>query len=141
MRIVLDTNILLTCFSSRSKTHWIWTALTEGTYTLCLTHDILLEYEEVIARHTSLHLANAVIDALLDLPNVELITRYFSWNLIAADPDDNKFIDCTIAAQARFLVSEDRHFAVLQQIEFPKVAVIDVEDFQQEIFPYLRNTT
>lgn len=70
MRIVLDTNVLLTSFSSRSETHWIWTALIEGKYTLCLTHDILLEYEEIIARHSSVDLANAVTDALLDLPNV-----------------------------------------------------------------------
>jgi predicted nucleic acid-binding protein len=91
MRIVLDTNILLTSFSSRSQNHWIWVALTEGKYTLCFTHDIILEYEEIISRHASPDLANAVIDALLDLPNVELITRYFCWNLINSDPDDNKF--------------------------------------------------
>ena len=113
MRIVLDTNILLTIFSNRSKNHWIWLALTENKYTLCITHDILLEYEEIITRHASPELAGAVIDALLDLTNVELITRYFSWNLITADPDDNKFVDCAIAAQARFIVSEDRHFTIL----------------------------
>ena len=134
MRIVLDTNVLLTSFSSRSETHWIWTALIEGKYTLCLTHDILLEYEEIIVRHSSVDLANAVTDALLDLPNVLLITRYFSWNLISADPDDNKFTDCAIAAQARFLVSEDRHFAILREIDFPKVEVIGVNTFRREIF-------
>ncbi|MBK8923176.1 MAG: putative toxin-antitoxin system toxin component, PIN family [Saprospirales bacterium] len=133
MRIVLDTNILLTSFSSRSETHWIWTSLAEGKYTLCITHDILLEYEEIIARHASTDLANAVTDALLDLPNVQLITRYFSWNLITADPDDNKFTDCAIAAQARFLVSEDRHFAVLRHIDFPKVELIGVEAFRREL--------
>ena len=101
MRIVLDTNILLTCFSSRSATHWIWTALTQGQFTLCITYDILLEYEEIISKHGSTDLANAVTDALLDLPNVELITRYFAWNLIDADPDDNKFTDCAVASVAR----------------------------------------
>ena len=133
MRIVLDTNILLTIFSSRSKNHWIWLALMEKKYTLCITNDILLEYEEIITRHASPELAGAVIDALLDLSNVEMITRYFSWNLIAADPDDNKFVDCAIAAQARFLVSEDRHFIALRDVEFPKVDVIGIQAFQHEI--------
>lgn len=133
MRIVLDTNILLTIFSSRSKNHWIWLALTEKKYTLCITNDILLEYEEIITRHASPELAGAVIDALLDLSNVETITRYFSWNLITADPDDNKFVDCAIAARARFLVSEDRHFIVLREVEFPKVDVIGIQAFQHEI--------
>jgi len=135
MRIVLDTNILLTCFSSRSKTHWVWLALIERKYTLCLTYDILFDYEEVIARHTSPDLANAVTDALLDLPNVELIKRYYSWNLVTVDPDDNKFTDCAIAAQARFLVSEDRHFDILRKIEFPIIEVIGLEKFRIEIFP------
>lgn len=134
MRIVLDTNVLLTCFSSRSETHWIWTALVDGKYTLCLTHDILLEYEGIITRHSSADLANAVTDALLDLPNVQLITRYFTWNLISIDPDDNKFTDCAIAAQAHFLVSEDRHFAILRDIEFPKVEVITVQALRSKLF-------
>jgi predicted nucleic acid-binding protein len=105
----------------------------EKKYTLCITNDILLEYEEIITRHASPELAGAVIDALLDLSNVEMITRYFSWNLIAADPDDNKFVDCAIAAQARFLVSEDRHFIALRDVEFPKVDVIGIQAFQHEI--------
>lgn len=134
MRIVLDTNVLLTCFSSKSQTHWIWIALTNGAFTLCLTHDILLEYEEIITRHTSTDLANAVMDALLDLPNVELIKRYFRWELIVADSDDNKFTDCAIAAQAKYLVSEDHHFSVLRDIEFPRVEVISVNTFHRTLF-------
>jgi putative PIN family toxin of toxin-antitoxin system len=130
MRIVLDTNILLTCFSSRSKNHWIWIALTQERFTLCFTHDILLEYEEIITRHAGIELARAVTDALLDLPNIELITLYYRWNTISTDPDDNKFVDCAVAAQARFLVSEDRHFRVLRDLAFPKVEVIDVAAFR-----------
>jgi len=134
MRVVLDTNVLLTSFSSRSETHWIWTALAESKFTLCLTHDILLEYEEIITRNSSADLATAVTDALLDLPNVQLVTRYYCWNLITADPDDNKFVDCAIAARAHFLVSEDRHFAALRNIEFPKVVVIGIATFRREMF-------
>ncbi|MFZ4634625.1 MAG: putative toxin-antitoxin system toxin component, PIN family [Saprospiraceae bacterium] len=133
MRIVLDTNILLTSFSSRSINHWIWLALVEKKYILCITYDILLEYEEVITRHASPELASAVTDALLDIPNVELITRYFAWNMITSDPDDNKFVDCAIAARAQFLVSEDRHFNALREVEFPKVNVIGIQTFQQVI--------
>jgi putative PIN family toxin of toxin-antitoxin system len=133
MRVVLDTNILLTSFSSRSETHWIWRALLEGKFTLCITNDILLEYEEIISRHTSPELASAVSGVLLDLPNVHFILRYYSWNLITVDPDDNKFTDCVVAAQAKFLVSEDRHFSVLKNIPFPKIEVIRIKDFKREL--------
>jgi len=130
MKVVLDTNILLNCFSPRSATHGIWKALTEGRFRLCATHDILLEYEEIISRHAGEALAQAVLDALLDLPNIELAHRYFFWHAIEADPDDNKFVDCAIACAAKFLVTEDRHFQVLKQLDFPKVEVISIAEFQ-----------
>lgn len=131
MRIILDTNVLLTSFSSSSANHWVWQALTGGRYTLYLTHDILLEYEEIINQHGGTLLANAVTDALLDLPNVVLIQRYYRWNLIFNDPDDNKFVDCAVAAQAQYLVSQDKHFSVLNEKEFPYIRVIGLTVFKE----------
>jgi len=32
---------------------------------------------------------------------------------ITHDPDDNKFADCAIAAEADFILTEDRHFQEL----------------------------
>lgn len=46
MKIVLDTNILLVSFSSKSPLNWIWKSLLQNRFTLCATTDILLEYEE-----------------------------------------------------------------------------------------------
>lgn len=54
-------------------------------------------------------------------------------NLIIADPDDNKFVDCAIAANARFIVTEDHHFNVLKDITFPSVAVVSIDDFLKDI--------
>lgn len=51
-----------------------------------------------------------------------------------AYPDDNKFVDRAIAAQAKFRVSEDRHFRILQEVDFPKIEVIGIKDFYQKIF-------
>jgi predicted nucleic acid-binding protein len=45
MKIVLDTNILLVSFSKKSSFYTIWESLLLGKYTLCVTTDILLEYE------------------------------------------------------------------------------------------------
>ena len=129
MHIVLDTNVLLTCFSSRSRTHLIWQSLREGKWSLCVSTEILVEYEEIIARHTSPELAAAVLDAILHLPNLRLVTRYFKWNLIVADPDDDKFVDCAIASGADYLVTEDKHFNVLENIPFPTVHLLGEGEF------------
>ena len=39
-------------------------------------------------RHLGDAVAQTVLESLENAPNVELITRYFKWNLIEADPDD-----------------------------------------------------
>ncbi len=72
-----------------------------------------------------------VIQTLENLPNVDLITKYFSWDLIKADSDDNKFTDCAIAANAICLVSHDKHFNILKKITFPKVNVVSIEGFKK----------
>ena len=50
-------------------------------------------------------------------------------NLISVDPDDNKFVDCAVAANAKFVVTDDGHFDLLKQIDFPKVNIIGLDDF------------
>lgn len=133
MKVVLDTNILLVSFSAKSPLHWIWRGLLENRFTLCVTTDILLEYEEIISRHINPAVASAVLDAITDLPNLQYVTKHIFWLLIEQDPDDNKFVDCAIACNAKYLVSEDKHFKVLAAIPFPKVEVIGVEEFRLQL--------
>lgn len=69
------------------------------------------------------------MELLDNLPNIEHITNYYRWELIEQDYDDNKFVDCAIACNAQYLATNDKHFNVLQGIEFPKVNVITVDEF------------
>ena len=52
------------------------------------------------------------------------------WNLITADPDDNKFVDCALNAGADYLVTNDHHFNILKSIDFPPIKVVDIETFK-----------
>ncbi len=95
--------------------------------------EILLEYEEIIQNKYGVATSNALISLLKELPNVHNTVTYYKWNLIESDPDDNKYTDCLIAAQADYLVTEDKHFAVLKNIPFPKITAINAEEFVQLI--------
>ena len=46
--------------------------------------------------------------------NLRRVEPTYYWRLIAADPDDDKFADCAIAAEAEYVVTEDAHFAALK---------------------------
>jgi predicted nucleic acid-binding protein len=47
--------------------------------------------------------------------NVLKAEVFYNWNLIATDPDDNKFIDADVAAGADYLVTNDTHFMKLNR--------------------------
>jgi predicted nucleic acid-binding protein len=47
MRIVLDTNILVRAVSGRSMNSKVFDYLFNQEYTLCISTEILLEYEEI----------------------------------------------------------------------------------------------
>ena len=55
---------------------------------------------------------------------------YYKWNLIVADPEDNKFTDCALNCGADYLVSNDKHFNILAKIDFPKIKVVRIDAFK-----------
>lgn len=62
-----------------------------------------------------------------------LFTPYFHFNLIKSDPDDNMFVDCAIVANAKFILTEDKHFNILKQYPFPKVDIIGLDRFLESL--------
>ena len=129
MTVVLDCNILVMCLASRSPYHINYRSLVQGKFSLAVSSEILLEYQEIIETKYSISTANAFISLLKELPNVNFHTAYYNWRLIAIDEDDNKYVDCAIAGSANFLVSEDRHFRILKEIDFPKMPLLSIDEF------------
>lgn len=89
-----------------------------------------MEYEEIIGEHMGKKIVEYVLQLIENAPNVKWITKYYKWNLIEADADDNKFVDCAIACDAKYLVSNDKHFKILKDVPFPKVEVLNAEQFK-----------
>jgi putative PIN family toxin of toxin-antitoxin system len=131
--VVLDTNCLVQSISQRSEYYPVWKSFITGEYDLCVSTEILEEYEEVIGNLMSPLAAKIVIEAILKAPNTKRLDPHFRFRLIEKDPDDNKFVDCAISAGADYIVSEDAHFRILKSIPFPTVYVIRLDEFMKEI--------
>ncbi|MBQ7463073.1 MAG: putative toxin-antitoxin system toxin component, PIN family [Bacteroidaceae bacterium] len=127
-RLVLDTNTLIQCVSRRSRYHELWLSLLDGRNQLCVTTEILAEYAEILERKTTNTFAALVLDVITNSPYTLFITPYFKFNVITADPDDNKFVDCAVAANAHFIVTDDHHYDVLLDLDFPKVSIIKLDE-------------
>lgn len=129
MRVVLDTNILISSISLNSPYHKIISALTNKDYTLVLTNEILLEYTEKLEEKFGMKMAEAFFEAAESLSNIVFIERIFESRLIETDLDDNKFVDCAYAGNVNFLVTNDKHFDRIKSIEFPKLIVLTIDEF------------
>lgn len=66
---------------------------------------------------------------LTESPDVVFKHIYYKWEVITADPDDNKFFDISVSCNADYLVTNDNHFNVVKNLEFPKVNVCNIETF------------
>ena len=79
--------------------------------------DVLLEYEELVVAKAGQE-ARENIQWLLRFLSLRFgtvveVEPTFRFQVISADPDDNKLADFAIVANADFVITEDAHFAPL----------------------------
>lgn len=128
-RAVIDTNCLLASHNRNSPFHRLYELFVSETFEWILSNEILTEYEEVLTQQYSAATAQRITEILLNAPSTSFQEAYYKWQLAEADPDGNKFVDVAIAANADYLVTNDRHFEVLSQLEFPRVPVVSLREF------------
>jgi uncharacterized protein len=118
MTVCLDTNVFLQIFGRKQPYYLILRALLDGRITLAVSTEILLEYEEIIVHLSGIERWRDVATFLALLTqlhsNIRQIEPHYRFGVIVADPDDNKFCDCAIAAEADFVVTDDGHFDALK---------------------------
>lgn len=110
MRVVVDTNVLISAIFFSGAPAQLLAAWQEGRLRLVASAEIVDEYtrvvDELARRYPRVDgaAALAVVVAHLDLVEpVEL------GEAVCDDPDDDKFLACALAARAKVVVSGDRH--------------------------------
>lgn len=129
MKVVIDTNVFISCIGKKSLYRNVFDAFLNERYTLCVTSEILLEYEEKFTEFWSAEVADNLLRRLMLGPNISLHNIYFNFALAGKDPDDNKFSDAFLVSGADYLVSNDTVLLSLNKSPFPKMNVITVEEF------------
>lgn len=133
MRAVIDTNVIASAYiSPRGSPAQILEMFWAGRFVLLTSTPILDEYQEILLRPrvqkrhllTSIQVAQVVelirdvSEPIEDLPDLQVI---------AADPDDDKFFACAIAGNADCIVSGDAHLLVIAN--FRGIPVLTPADF------------
>jgi putative PIN family toxin of toxin-antitoxin system len=130
MRVVIDTNCLIAAIPKFGNGFWLYLAFRAKVFTWVVSTEILNEYFEKLSEFYSPETAEVVLTVLLSSPNTELAEPYFTYDLITKDPDDNKFANLAISTNARYLVSNDKHFNIFKTIDFPPLDVIKLQEFK-----------
>jgi putative PIN family toxin of toxin-antitoxin system len=110
MKVVLDTNVLVSGILFTGPPHQILLAWSEGRFELVLTSDIHDEYRRVAAELQQ-QFPRVDLSAALDLVvvNAQVFTPIVLERQICVDPDDDKFLACALASGAGTIVSGDTH--------------------------------
>lgn len=128
-RIVLDTNCLLMAIPRRSPYHKILEDFFKGEYLLCVSNEVVLEYEEILISKVGAVVANNIINAILASQYTVFINPQNRYHLIESDPDDNKFVDCAINAKAKYIVTQDRPYDVVRFNPKFDFTAVDIDYF------------
>ena len=127
--VVIDTNCIIQILGIKSPYRNIWKAFMNEEYTLCVSTEIIFEYEEILRTLASPIVADMFLKVIDQATNVIHKDPYFRLGIITHDNDDNKFVDCAFACQADYIVTDDKHFGEAANSQFPQFKIISLDDF------------
>ena len=131
--LVLDTNVVISAIlfgGIPGKLIELWK---KGSITPLITEDIMAEYLRVLA-YPKFKLSEEEVHYIIHqeiLPFFKVVNSKPGPSIIKKDPDDDKFIQCAIAGQAKIIISGDRH--LLAQKSYKEIKILTLSQFL-EIF-------
>lgn len=128
MKIILDTNCFISCIGKKSPYRNVFDAFLKREFILCLSTEILLEYEEIFFEKWGGEVTENLLARIIRASNIELSSPYFDFKL-SVDEDDNKFINAYLSSNADYLVSNDSDIVRLKNNSFPKLDIKTLKEF------------
>ena len=110
MRVVLDTNILVSALIFTGISSELVPLWQRSAITVLLSRGILEEYLRVLS-YPKFQLSEAEIKALIEeelLPYVEVVNPRRRLRVVERDPSDDKFLECAVTGKAQVIISGDK---------------------------------
>jgi len=127
MRIVVDTNIIISGIFFGGKPRDLLEKCFSGTLQMVCSEEIFIEYTETIERLTKKSDKNIGKETVpLLVENLEFIENIYN-DSYSRDPDDDKFINCARSGEIQYIVSGDKDLLVLKEVE--KIRIVGVAEF------------
>lgn len=127
MRIVIDTNVVASGIVFGGKPERLLELAIKNDVEMCVSPQILAEYDEIIARLSAKYLAHTIEITLQDLTDNALLVTPSQTVTVCRDPDDNKFIECAMEGKCLYIVSGDNDLLDLRS--YADVEIVTVAEF------------
>ncbi len=127
MRIVVDTNVLISGVFFGGFPKKILSAIVENRLTACATIEIINEYEEIVSEMIERKQGRINRNILAPLIKAMEIIEPATHVELCRDPDDDKFLGCARDARALYIVSGDKDLLVLEHFE--NIQIITAKEF------------
>ena len=128
MRVVLDTNVLISAVVFGGKPRMILEAVFRGEATLFFSSHIIDELRGVLERPKfgfPSEMIQTILSELYAVGNfVAPSERIFQ---VQEDPDDNRILECAIEANANYIVSGDAHLLDLKH--YQNVRIVSPDEY------------
>ena len=126
--VVLDTNVLISALVFGGKPRKVLDRIIKGQLKMAVSKEILDEMEGVLTSRKfqySRQISHSIRNALEEV--ADLITPQKTVKAIKNDPDDNRILECALAAGADIIISGNRHLLELKQ--YRGINIITPSDF------------
>lgn len=137
MIVCIDTNVIFGMFGRAAPWLPLRDAMLAGRIVWALSNEILLEYEEVVAREMGTTEAAKVLRFIEIVHQTRRAVRFlspdFRFHAVPFDGDDDKFADCAIAAHADYVITADRHFRPLANAGYKPQPITPEEFIRQHL--------
>lgn len=110
MRIVVDTNLLVSAYISAGTPRRLLDAAFEGNCELCTSEALLAELLDVLGRaHIALRMQRPAATVVEDLRKIAVVVAPTQVpRVVPTDADDDQVLAAALAAGAELIVSGDR---------------------------------
>ena len=128
LRVVLDTNILISAIVFGGKPRKILEAVFQEKIQICLSQAITDELTEVLRRQEFTFRTDMVHNLVTEvLAIAEYVEPLQQIRAIPEDPDDDRILECAVAAGALYIITGDRH--LLKLIRYEDIEIVNADQF------------
>ena len=127
MKVVVDTNVLISALVGHGKPRRLITLLLEA-HEIIISKEMTTELIEVLRRAKFRKIKNRHVDNFLSIlvGRAKLVRVEDRLNVMVEDPDDNLVLGTACGGRANYLVSGDKHLLKLKQ--FRSIRIVSVRE-------------